>query len=95
MVSQPLWDADLGESPVSLKGHSDEINMVAISADSRRVASASEDKTLIVWNLPTGKKLLTLDSQKEAVTSIAFSPDGNRLVGGTKSGVKIWQLQDP
>ena len=90
-----VWDAALGKSLLKLEGHSDEINMVAISADSRRVASASEDKTLIVWNLPTGKKLLTLDSQKEAVTSIAFSPDGNRLVGGTKSGVKIWPLKKP
>ena len=76
-----------------LKGHSNEINMVAISADSRRVASASEDQTLIVWSLPAGRKLLTLDSQKEALTSIAFSPDGNRLAGGTRGEVKVWQLK--
>ena len=69
--------------------------MVAISADSRRAASVSEDKALIVWDLPAGRKLLTLDREKEAVTSIAFTRDGSRLVGGTKGEVKIWQLKNP
>ena len=80
---------------MKLDGHSDEINMVAISTDSKLVASASEDKTLKLWSLSTGEQLLTLEGHQEAVTSIAFSRDGNRLAGSTKEEVKIWPLKKP
>ena len=66
--------------------------MVAFSADSRLLASTSEDKTVIVWEILTGKKLVTLNLE-EAVTSLAFSPDGKRLVGGTKNAVIVWTLK--
>ena len=61
-----IWDSELGDPILKLDGHSDEINMVAISTDSKLVASASEDKTLKLWSLSTGEQLLTLEGHQEA-----------------------------
>src|SRR5215472_2820052 len=40
---------------VSYKGHSDNVDMVAWSPDSQRLASASDDGTLQVWEATTGR----------------------------------------
>jgi len=50
---------------------------------------------LKLWSLSTGEQLLTLEGHQEAVTSIAFSRDGNQLAGSTKGEVKIWPLKKP
>ena len=68
--------------------------MVAFSPDSKKVATASEDKTTKVWDILTGKPIHTLHLPGEAPTSIAFSPDGTRLAAGTKNQIVIWQLAD-
>ena len=43
-----------------LKGHSGEVNAVAVTADGRRVVSVSSDKTLRVWDLASGSCIATL-----------------------------------
>ena len=57
----PSWAACLGVEAVGksfcpLEGHQGLVDAVAITADGRRVVSASEDKTLKVWHLETGGK---------------------------------------
>ena len=61
----------------------------------KRLASASGDKTVKVWDAQTGKELLSLKrSDPRNVYSVAFSPDGKRLAaplprtgGGASQGV--------
>ena len=45
----------------TLKGHSDKVNSVAISPDKLTLASASNDKSIKVWFLPTGEIQRTLE----------------------------------
>jgi DNA-binding beta-propeller fold protein YncE len=64
---------------------------VAISADGKRIVSGSQDKTVRVWDLHTGKELLTLKGHIWWVRSVAISRDGRRIVSGSSDGsVKVW-----
>jgi WD40 repeat protein len=66
---------------------------VAFSPDSRSLASASEDKTVRVWQLATGKEIQLLQGHEGAVLSIAFSPDARSLASASKDKtIRLWQL---
>jgi WD40 repeat protein/serine/threonine protein kinase len=75
----------------TLKGHTGEVWSVAFSADGRRLASASEDQTIKVWDTAGGQELRTLNGHTRAVMSVAFSPDGRRLASASwDQTIKVW-----
>jgi WD40 repeat protein/tRNA A-37 threonylcarbamoyl transferase component Bud32 len=82
---------------LSLKGHTGPVRGVAYSPDGTRLASASNDGTVKVWDAATGQLALSLTGHTAVVLSVAYSPDGKRLAsaGGEldKPGeVKVWDL---
>ncbi|HEY9872611.1 MAG TPA: hypothetical protein V6D12_04215, partial [Candidatus Obscuribacterales bacterium] len=67
----------------TLSGHSDDVNSVAFSPDGKSLASASNDNTIKIWNVATGKLNYTLTKHSDDVNSVAFSPDGKSLASGS------------
>jgi WD40 repeat protein len=65
-----------------IHGHAGKPTAVAFSPDGTRVATASEDQTVKLWDVASGEELQTL-RHAQAVWSLAFSPDGGRLVTGS------------
>ena len=85
-----VYNVQTGQELHSLKGHTDGVRDVAFSSDGKRLASASWDGTVKVWDALTGQELLTLPIGADA-GSVAFSPDGHRLASGRRDGtVMIW-----
>lgn len=73
------------------KGHTSAIYGVAFSPQGKRLASASRDETLKLWDAATGQMLLALEGHTDTVTSVAFSPDGQRLASASRDKtVRVW-----
>ncbi|KAF2183663.1 hypothetical protein K469DRAFT_667871 [Zopfia rhizophila CBS 207.26] len=75
----------------TLEGHSGSVSSVAFSYDSARLASASLDKTVKIWDASSGECLQTLEGHSGLVSSVAFSYDLARLASASlDKTVKIW-----
>jgi WD40 repeat protein len=72
-----------------------EVQSIAFSPDGKLVATGSQDNTIKIWDVDSGKELYTLRGHSCSVTSVAFSPDGQILVsGGNDKTVKAWKVSD-
>jgi WD40 repeat protein len=95
-----VTDMQTGESLFTLKGHAGSVLSLTFSPDSWRLVSAGEQGSgdlLKVWDLRTGREALTLRGWELARTpSVAFSPDGRRiLLAESSGGVKVWEGMPP
>jgi WD40 repeat protein len=70
------------------------ITGLALSPDGRRLATASMNQTVRVWDLRTGQETLRLTGGNQEVWSkVAFSPNGRLLAWATDFGViKVWDV---
>ncbi|MBE9104817.1 serine/threonine protein kinase [Nostoc cf. edaphicum LEGE 07299] len=74
----------------TLKGHSSMVHAIAISPDGQFIASGSNDKTIKLWQVGTGKLVRQLgrwsSSHSSMVNSVAFSPISSYLSYQGESG---------
>jgi WD40 repeat protein len=102
-----IWDAKTGVSLVVLRRHMMPVNSAAWSPDGSRIVTASEDDTALIWDAKTGTPLHILIrpgrvkgwlarqftdwNPDDAVRSVAWSPDGSRIIIVHKSQLaEIW-----
>ncbi len=69
----------------TLTGHTDSVRAVVWSPDGTRLASASRDKTVILWNIPSGEKT-TLSNHSDWVNDVAWLPSSG---AGDPGGGKL------
>jgi WD40 repeat protein len=97
--SLKIWDVLSGIMVGSVIDHTDGINYVKFSYDSQKVMTASNDQTVRLFDVAT--ELLTpientfdslFEGSKNIVNSVAFSPEGSKIVSTSSNDVLIWDV---
>ena len=67
---------------------------IAFSPDKRTLALGSEDRVVVIWDLPGKRERARLHGHRYAVGPMAFLPDGHTLVtAGYDSTIKLWKIE--
>jgi GTPase SAR1 family protein/RNase P subunit RPR2 len=90
-----IWDLEAGICLGTLEGHIKAVHSVALSPDETRIASTGfTDDTVRLWDWKSGTCLQVI-KVAESPLSVAFSPNGSRLVVGTYAGpIRVYRLSE-
>jgi WD40 repeat protein len=83
----------------TLLGHKDRVNDIALTPDDSRILSASDDKTVKIWDLRTGTDLFTFCEHYARVNCVTVSSDGRQVVSVSSSRysenttLKLWDVE--
>ncbi|MEH1830352.1 MAG: serine/threonine-protein kinase [Nostoc sp.] len=93
-IPSPKSVSETSFLPKSLKGHSSDVNSVAFSPDGTTLGSASDDKTIKLWNIASGEAIRTLEGHTNWIWTVAFSPDSKTLASGSADKtIKLWNVE--
>jgi len=90
-----MWSLERGDKWRTLKGHTDAVREVAVSADGEWLASASSkvDHAVRVWDAKKGRIVFVGESHTGDVTSVAFHPTRSQVVTGATDGtMRVWEV---
>lgn len=75
--------------------HDRAISKVIFSTDDELLLSASQDRTVRIWDAKTGELIRSLEGHAGRVTSVAITNDRSRIASGDDEGVIIlWDVSD-
>lgn len=80
-------------TPELLEGHKNWVGALYFTPDSRYLYSASQDQTIMFWDLVERSGTVFVELPKTKVNCLVISPTGNYLIGGTEDGRLIrWNI---
>jgi len=87
-----LWDV-AGRRVLNRFDQGSPVSSVAFTPDGRRLAAASEDGRVVVWDVDTGQRLSDVVGHSDQARTVAISPNGDLLAsGGNDKAVVLWDL---
>ena len=78
----------------TLNGHTSDVYRCCFSPDGEQLISTSQDGTVRLWNVRTGKQLKVLIEAKDPTYDVAYSRDGRILAAvGDDGFVRFWNAK--
>ncbi|TAH50753.1 MAG: hypothetical protein EYC68_13030 [Chloroflexota bacterium] len=65
---------------------------LAFSPDGKNLATGGDNGQVKVWDIATGKELLTVSGREKDWNSVAYSPNGRLAVGDNTGKVTVWDV---
>jgi WD40 repeat protein len=102
-MTATVWDAVSGETKATFTRPSagqnrfqTGLSSIALSVDTKTVATGGEDGQIDIWELASGTRLYSLNGHKDAVHSLSFDPTGS-VVASVSGGsfdytARVWDL---
>jgi WD40 repeat protein len=88
------WMVSQADPSLSWPDHEWTVLALAVSPDGRTLASGGDDRSIRLWELPSGRPLAQWEAHDAGVSTLAFKPDGSVLVSGATDGMaKLWDLK--
>jgi WD40 repeat protein len=82
-----------GQAIQELRGHHAAVYAVAFRPDGERMATASFDHTIKIWDVESGRVERTFTGHHDKVLTLAYSSDGRRLASAGLDGtVRLWDV---
>ena len=76
-----------------IEGHADCVRAVCFNRNGKYVLSASEDNTIKLWELASGKCLRTFVGHAGSVESVSLAPGGRLALSGSRDRtLKLWNV---
>ncbi|MYF99781.1 sigma-70 family RNA polymerase sigma factor [Candidatus Poribacteria bacterium] len=86
-----IWEDASRRVHTTLKGHTDKINVLALTPNGDTLASGSDDGTIRLWDTSTGTQISSISSSK--TDALAFSMDGKILASINNSvSIQLWDV---
>ena len=80
--------------PTLFSGHTDVVYTVAFSPDAQQLLSGSQDNSIRLWDVKTGKQTALFAGHSSWVVAAKFSPDGSLIASADAAGnIKIWDVK--
>ena len=81
-----MFDVKTGQELSRLTGHRGEVLALATSPNDKELVSGDSTGRIIIWDVESSQRLITLAGTGEAVTSLDWSSDGLSIVAGRDDG---------
>jgi WD40 repeat protein len=75
-----------------LKAHTNQVTAMTYSPDGKRLASASQDGSVKVWNAVTGQEIFTAKVDVPYASGLTFTPQGKRLAAAVHTVLHVWDV---
>ncbi len=81
-----------GGKATVLRGHADEVTALVLDSKGTRIISASEDKTIRIWDARTGKPQAILRGHRDSIPCLAISSDDTFIASGGNKTIRVWKI---
>ncbi len=76
-----------------MTGHTDDIHAIAFTPDGTKFVTASDDRTIRIWDLASRETIRVLTGHQAQIPAMDVSPDGKLIASASRDdSVRVWDL---